>query len=116
MIRRPPRSTQSRSSAASDVYKRQIGNILDSHGRYGIGHNDWHGKGCIEFQEAVTRLCVRHSDDDTLWMQRIPDRHALAQELWVDGKGQFLGFCNTFHLSLKNGECGGRYRALDHDN
>src|SRR5680860_1917862 len=26
MIRRPPRSTQSRSSAASDVYKRQIGN------------------------------------------------------------------------------------------
>src|SRR5680860_759997 len=26
MIRRPPRSTQSRSSAASDVYKRQVGN------------------------------------------------------------------------------------------
>src|SRR5665213_4503902 len=25
MIRRPPRSTQSRSSAASDVYKRQVG-------------------------------------------------------------------------------------------
>src|SRR5680860_1826122 len=29
MIRRPPRSTQSRSSAASDVYKRQL---LDTHG------------------------------------------------------------------------------------
>src|SRR5450756_3093386 len=28
MIRRPPRSTQSRSSAASDVYKRQIGSGL----------------------------------------------------------------------------------------
>src|SRR5450756_2691225 len=28
MIRRPPRSTQSRSSAASDVYKRQILNNL----------------------------------------------------------------------------------------
>jgi len=28
MIRRPPRSTQSRSSAASDVYKRQIIDIL----------------------------------------------------------------------------------------
>src|SRR5665809_71153 len=27
MIRRPPRSTQSRSSAASDVYKRQIKNF-----------------------------------------------------------------------------------------
>src|SRR5450756_3021089 len=30
MIRRPPRSTQSRSSAASDVYKRQILYILGS--------------------------------------------------------------------------------------
>src|SRR5680860_1862220 len=29
MIRRPPRSTQSRSSAASDVYKRQIGLLTD---------------------------------------------------------------------------------------
>src|SRR5450756_2970968 len=28
MIRRPPRSTQSRSSAASDVYKRQLGYSL----------------------------------------------------------------------------------------
>ena len=28
MIRRPPRSTQSRSSAASDVYKRQEGNVF----------------------------------------------------------------------------------------
>src|SRR5450756_1908568 len=31
MIRRPPRSTQSRSSAASDVYKRQIPNMPDVH-------------------------------------------------------------------------------------
>src|SRR5450756_1667451 len=30
MIRRPPRSTQSRSSAASDVYKRQITNTLNT--------------------------------------------------------------------------------------
>src|SRR5450756_3191576 len=30
MIRRPPRSTQSRSSAASDVYKRQIQDRTDS--------------------------------------------------------------------------------------
>src|SRR5680860_1701982 len=32
MIRRPPRSTQSRSSAASDVYKRQISAALRSSG------------------------------------------------------------------------------------
>ena len=29
MIRRPPRSTQSRSSAASDVYKRQVHRLLE---------------------------------------------------------------------------------------
>src|SRR5665809_169943 len=32
MIRRPPRSTQSRSSAASDVYKRQILTLLATRG------------------------------------------------------------------------------------
>ena len=30
MIRRPPRSTQSRSSAASDVYKRQLEDLFES--------------------------------------------------------------------------------------
>src|SRR5450756_1643577 len=32
MIRRPPRSTQSRSSAASDVYKRQFDDLVDQEG------------------------------------------------------------------------------------
>src|SRR5450756_3123888 len=32
MIRRPPRSTQSRSSAASDVYKRQVHDLQPSQG------------------------------------------------------------------------------------
>ena len=36
MIRRPPRSTQSRSSAASDVYKRQVeGGVVDRAGTFG---------------------------------------------------------------------------------
>ena len=40
MIRRPPRSTQSRSSAASDVYKRQAESQFgDSAARY--SHADW---------------------------------------------------------------------------
>src|SRR5450756_1927952 len=34
MIRRPPRSTQSRSSAASDVYKRQ--DLFYTHGRHSL--------------------------------------------------------------------------------
>src|SRR5450756_1843120 len=37
MIRRPPRSTQSRSSAASDVYKRQIEGRVFSHGTLDCG-------------------------------------------------------------------------------
>src|SRR5450756_451394 len=47
MIRRPPRSTQSRSSAASDVYKRQIGERANERpageladGRVDLGHAD----------------------------------------------------------------------------
>src|SRR5450756_1555097 len=40
MIRRPPRSTQSRSSAASDVYKRQVlGPTIDLTGGAGINTN-----------------------------------------------------------------------------
>ena len=37
MIRRPPRSTQGVSSAASDVYKRQA---YDYHGRFEVESND----------------------------------------------------------------------------
>src|SRR5450756_3049268 len=39
MIRRPPRSTQSRSSAASDVYKRQLhrGRLAEDLGEPGVG-------------------------------------------------------------------------------
>ena len=44
MIRRPPRSTQSRSSAASDVYKRQAGDAYVN--AYGLEGNErltqWH--------------------------------------------------------------------------
>ena len=45
MIRRPPRSTQSRSSAASDVYKRQgIGTFTETAGSYSYTVTD--GNGC----------------------------------------------------------------------
>src|SRR5450756_3107549 len=57
MIRRPPRSTQSRSSAASDVYKRQVGHmrvVPDGHA-CGCGHD-----GCWE-QYASGRALVREA-------------------------------------------------------
>src|SRR5450756_2724018 len=40
MIRRPPRSTQSRSSAASDVYKRQVDGIFFDDGYNVCGTDD----------------------------------------------------------------------------
>jgi len=40
MIRRPPRSTQSRSSAASDVYKRQIELLTETRGIHAIEYSD----------------------------------------------------------------------------
>src|SRR5450756_2098859 len=39
MIRRPPRSTQSRSSAASDVYKRQLQQSFDAVVHYDLPWN-----------------------------------------------------------------------------
>src|SRR5450756_1789349 len=44
MIRRPPRSTQSRSSAASDVYKRQVRNEPS----YALGYQDNPAVGPVE--------------------------------------------------------------------
>eukprot|EP00826_Nyctotherus_ovalis_P055114 TRINITY_DN729_c0_g1_i11.p1 TRINITY_DN729_c0_g1~~TRINITY_DN729_c0_g1_i11.p1 ORF type:complete len:132 (-),score=56.15 TRINITY_DN729_c0_g1_i11:106-477(-) len=46
MIRRPPRSTQSRSSAASDVYKRQVCERVQS------------VKGCKKLNELVEEHCA----------------------------------------------------------
>src|SRR5665809_105334 len=42
MIRRPPRSTQSRSSAASDVYKRQENTLPEAYGTLGLRPEDLH--------------------------------------------------------------------------
>src|SRR5450756_2350921 len=64
MIRRPPRSTQSRSSAASDVYKRQIETRVlhefDACVRSNEKHNivvsikeDWEARGLLKMAEAL---------------------------------------------------------------
>eukprot|EP01017_Pseudomicrothorax_dubius_P012336 TRINITY_DN15017_c0_g1_i3.p1 TRINITY_DN15017_c0_g1~~TRINITY_DN15017_c0_g1_i3.p1 ORF type:complete len:219 (+),score=38.35 TRINITY_DN15017_c0_g1_i3:72-728(+) len=61
MIRRPPRSTQSRSSAASDVYKRQVhGQGLDI-----AGGSD--GFKPYKF-ETLAEICSKLSDENpTVW-------------------------------------------------
>src|SRR5450756_3205387 len=57
MIRRPPRSTQSRSSAASDVYKRQLKN-----------RDDW-SKSCQERKGTLLRKT--HFDNVPVKPQRV---------------------------------------------
>src|SRR5450756_3222622 len=53
MIRRPPRSTQSRSSAASDVYKRQV--CLQQVGFAGRGDRTHIRIRLLQFQQDGTR-------------------------------------------------------------
>src|SRR5428012_21487 len=60
MIRRPPRSTQSRSSAASDVYKRQV---LHGDGVAGLVQRD--GDGITEAVEVLVNLSLIHISEPT---------------------------------------------------
>ena len=66
MIRRPPRSTQSRSSAASDVYKRQVGGG-EAH-RAGFAGSVECGFGQVEAVDRGTRgtdLSLIHISEPT---------------------------------------------------
>eukprot|EP00657_Telonema_sp_P-1_P004177 TRINITY_DN19658_c0_g1_i1.p2 TRINITY_DN19658_c0_g1~~TRINITY_DN19658_c0_g1_i1.p2 ORF type:complete len:112 (-),score=53.39 TRINITY_DN19658_c0_g1_i1:109-444(-) len=65
MIRRPPRSTQSRSSAASDVYKRQVlytANWLYADHQARKAREAW----AREYEEKVKRMTVEPRLDWTL--------------------------------------------------
>ena len=63
MIRRPPRSTQSRSSAASDVYKRQFETSLDAEAKRvravisdldgRVAKVDWRGPDASKFKSST---------------------------------------------------------------
>src|SRR5680860_121731 len=74
MIRRPPRSTQSRSSAASDVYKRQAGTgvaglAADGLGRCAdllalFGREEGRGRLLDELLVASLQRAVPGADDD----------------------------------------------------
>src|SRR5450756_2466463 len=63
MIRRPPRSTQSRSSAASDVYKRQLLNY-EYRNKYDSGNSNQGEHAMEETGRKITKVLV--IDDDKL--------------------------------------------------
>src|SRR5680860_1919292 len=82
MIRRPPRSTQSRSSAASDVYKRQdatgirVGLAFGASAEFIVG------------EQARAPEWVRRARAEWLWrLTRDPKR--LARRYLVEGPGEW---------------------------
>src|SRR5450756_2387703 len=99
MIRRPPRSTQSRSSAASDVYKRQVAR-LRRHDKqrfadidlllqvaYGRGH------GGVEDIELRVTVFLAESAAKHLWTQTRPT-HAQHHGIFEFGLANFLSKCH----------------------
>src|SRR5450756_2737370 len=92
MIRRPPRSTQSRSSAASDVYKRQaiIVNVLSLSASFGAmvwvfqdGHlqaavGDFTVTGAIDASTPILLFCIAFGlsmDYEILLLSRIKEAY-----------------------------------------
>src|SRR5450756_3160417 len=89
MIRRPPRSTQSRSSAASDVYKRQDYLLRESDGadaedlsgkervRGNARHHDFRDTGRLLLEDAAhDRLSVDHDRKVEQKADREAEQHA----------------------------------------
>src|SRR5678815_4089012 len=89
MIRRPPRSTLDRSSAASDVYKRQDeqrpGSTLSIQAHDDNRWNDSHETG-DETTEPRTEADVDEALHDNLTGKRASQRRVLARAEQRDGK------------------------------
>src|SRR5450756_85703 len=70
MIRRPPRSTQSRSSAASDVYKRQVHEELEG---FAFGVVGEQGQGMVNGLEVDALLVAEDGRDDVDQLRHVGD-------------------------------------------
>ena len=72
MIRRPPRSTQSRSSAASDVYKRQVGTSIIK----------WVFGGTLELSDSVGCRYVTADvkRESTGFYEKLDFKHLLSEK------------------------------------
>src|SRR5450756_3153274 len=100
MIRRPPRSTQSRSSAASDVYKRQSLNWLTSTGgrkmavRNVVSIDEEKCDGCGECVTACAEGAIKVIDG----------KARLISEAYCDGLGACLGECPQDAITIEERE------------
>src|SRR5680860_1036496 len=87
MIRRPPRSTQSRSSAASDVYKRQVEGLVALTGRGGstpLSRNP--NPASSRAEHAATPAGSRSALDAGLELREPRLRQSVQDELELIGK------------------------------
>src|SRR5450756_3208957 len=89
MIRRPPRSTQSRSSAASDVYKRQV--LMSAHDG-GIDHHVFVVViACQQLEKALENAALR------------PSTEALVHDLPVAETRRQVSPGDSRSIPVKNG-------------
>ena len=96
MIRRPPRSTQSRSSAASDVYKRQpLGSTTRAHHFFCLA----------EFRDPFSRRCDHFSHHHLFRALRATDRFIFP----ADSSGYSLDVHGVRSLTLRT-----RHPSPDH--
>src|SRR5450756_3125431 len=83
MIRRPPRSTQSRSSAASDVYKRQILDVLGCRDKFSEFGQVRYTANAIEV--AMTLDVVAQDDDvDRLVGRSEPENRVTDGDMFIE--------------------------------
>src|SRR5450756_1753192 len=104
MIRRPPRSTQSRSSAASDVYKRQTyGNPLYPYGAgiQGFGLTDSTAPTAFSPTAPANGSTVTTAPNLTWNASSDPETGIKNYQLWLDG-------VNTATLKTTSYSLGGR--------
>src|SRR5450756_2117659 len=88
MIRRPPRSTQSRSSAASDVYKRQVQALLEA---AGLAYT---GSGVLGSAVGMDKVVQKR-----IWRGlglRVIDWREVHATLWRRAPDQILGELEAF--------------------
>eukprot|EP01102_Stenamoeba_stenopodia_P019906 TRINITY_DN7614_c0_g1_i1.p1 TRINITY_DN7614_c0_g1~~TRINITY_DN7614_c0_g1_i1.p1 ORF type:complete len:559 (-),score=104.12 TRINITY_DN7614_c0_g1_i1:61-1737(-) len=105
MIRRPPRSTRVRSSAASDVYKRQI------NAEYGAGNTQDHKQNKTKNQQqttnhnkqqtSTTKMTsnagyntpppkTRHENDSETWQSLVDDREGISRHEFFMGVAEVM--------------------------
>ena len=103
MIRRPPRSTLDRSSAASDVYKRQVLNVwkrVDSYARDGYTAVI-HGKHYHEETQATASQATKHEGGKYLVVFDMAEARMVCDV--IEGKGDTTALAARFAKACSPG-------------